>query len=320
MTTVSKETSSGSTVVCEDRRPTNTCKIGNVVITFNSISEDNDGFVNMTIGSGGSWNSLYTKDGLKVRLPVNMSLGSTIGVDGNINFTGTTIGHNSTSFYLNFTEENKDDDIAAGSVFSMVLSHNSDNEVEVTTLTGAHETFTDPADTSDYVVGRVYSDLATLVELNGQSSDQRDAVVTYSGSEAYGQLFLSTVDTTVGSGATNAGIVTVKDTEVSTTSTKNLIVVGGSCINTVARDLLGSSSDLCGADFTSKTKVGSGQFLIQSFTNPWASSKIALLVAGYEASDTKNAATYLRTQTGIDTTVNKKYIGTSASQATLQVS
>ncbi|GAH93229.1 unnamed protein product [marine sediment metagenome] len=43
-----------------------------------------------------------------------------------------------------------------------------------------------------------------------------------------------------------------------------------------------------------------------------------MLVAGYEREDTVNAATYLR-NIGVDTTVGKTYIGTTATQATLQV-
>ncbi|MCK9570608.1 hypothetical protein M0R72_16790, partial [Candidatus Pacearchaeota archaeon] len=103
--------------------------------------------------------------------------------------------------------------------------------------------------------------------------------------------------------------------EVSSVSSKNLIVVGGSCINSVAANLLGAA---CGADFTEKTGVGSGQFLIQSIASPYSTGKIALVVAGFEAADTVNAATYLRTQT-VDTTAGKKYKGSSATSAELMV-
>ena len=72
----------------------------------------------------------------------------------------------------------------------------------------------------------------------------------------------------------------------------------------------------CGSAWTTATSVGSGQFLIQSFARD--SGRIALLVAGYDAADTVNAATYLRTKT-VDTTATKKYIGTSSTSATLQV-
>ncbi|MBU2504073.1 MAG: hypothetical protein KJ879_03430, partial [Nanoarchaeota archaeon] len=69
--------------------------------------------------------------------------------------------------------------------------------------------------------------------------------------------------------------------------------------------------------WTSATGVGAGQFVIQSFANPNASGKVALLVAGYEREDTVNAATYLRNRPAgeIDTTVGKKYTGTTATAA-----
>jgi hypothetical protein len=121
--------------------------------------------------------------------------------------------------------------------------------------------------------------------------------------------------TTTAGGATQLGDVLVKDSEVSSVSSKNLIVVGGSCINSVAASLLGST---CGSDFTDKTGVGSGQFLIQSMASTYSTGKVALVVAGYEAADTVNAATYLRNQV-VDTTAGKKYKGTSATSAELQV-
>ncbi|OGI11596.1 hypothetical protein A3K64_01765 [Candidatus Micrarchaeota archaeon RBG_16_36_9] len=132
-------------------------------------------------------------------------------------------------------------------------------------------------------------------------------------------IYVSTGDLVVSStsgSSTQLGDVLVKDSEVSSVSSKNLIVVGGSCINSVAASLLGGA--LCSADFTTKTGIGSGQFLIQSLASTYSSGKTALLVSGYEAADTVNAATYLRTKT-VDTTVGKKYKGTSATTAELVV-
>jgi len=106
----------------------------------------------------------------------------------------------------------------------------------------------------------------------------------------------------------------VKDSEASSVSGKNLIVVGGSCINSVAASIVGGS--LCGSSFTSATGVGTGQFLIQSVASPLNADKVALLVAGYEAADTQAASAYLRTQT-VDTTVGKKGIGTTGVAGTI---
>ena len=74
----------------------------------------------------------------------------------------------------------------------------------------------------------------------------------------------------------------------------------------------------CGAGFTDKTGVGSGQFLIESVGDKYTTGKVALVVAGYDVSDTVNAAKYLRTQT-VDTTAGKKYKGTTSTSAELVV-
>ena len=154
--------------------------------------------------------------------------------------------------------------------------------------------------------------------MNADDSDQKTVEVSYPKSQVYANLYvgsegsLVTSGTTAG-GSTQLGDVLVKDSEVSSVSSKNLIVVGGSCINSVAASLVGGAK--CGSAWTTETGVGSGQFLIQSFDR---SGKVALLVAGYDAADTVNAATYLRTKT-VDTAVGKKYLGTSSTSAQLQV-
>jgi len=86
------------------------------------------------------------------------------------------------------------------------------------------------------------------------------------------------------------GSIIVKDTEVSSVSSKNLIVVGGSCINTVAAKLLGVPEHTCGEAFTVATGVGAGSSWIEQYTSPYNSEKVALLVAGFEAADTTSAA------------------------------
>jgi len=115
------------------------------------------------------------------------------------------------------------------------------------------------------------------------------------------------------------GSVPVTDAEVSSVQSKNLVVVGGSCINSVAATLVGGA--YCGSAWTTATNVGSGQWMIRSYQNPNASSKVALLVAGYEGADTVKAATYLKNkpQGDIDTTVGSVYIGSTTTQATASV-
>lgn len=158
----------------------------------------------------------------------------------------------------------------------------------------------------------------TYVLRDQTDSNQYVMRFTYPDEQMYANVYFAevgaSISVTAGGGL---GDVLVTDSEVSSVSSKNLIVVGGSCINSVAANLVGGA--FCGAGWTDETEVGSGQFLIQSFGDAYATGKIALLVAGYDVADTVNAATFLRTQT-VDTTAGNKYIGTTGTQATLQVS
>jgi hypothetical protein len=159
----------------------------------------------------------------------------------------------------------------------------------------------------------------TLMMRDDDDSDQSSMVITYPDIQAEAVVYVAAEDASItssssSSAAVQLGDILVKDSEVSSVATKNLIVVGGSCINSAAASLIGEPA--CGADFTTATGVGSGQFLIKSYASSDLTSKMALLVAGYDAADTVNAAKYLRTQT-VDT--SSEYKGTSATSAELVV-
>jgi len=162
----------------------------------------------------------------------------------------------------------------------------------------------------------------TLATTDASTSSQKTVKISYPLQQVYAQLYVGAVDSTVvggtvSGGSAQLGNVLYKDSEVSSASTKNLIIVGGSCINSAAAALVGGAK--CDADWTTATGVGSGQFLIQSFGSSEQSltSGIALLVAGYEGTETVNAATYLVNQKP-DVSAGKKWIGTSSTSATLQ--
>lgn len=157
----------------------------------------------------------------------------------------------------------------------------------------------------------------TVVTRDGTTSDQKTATISYPDEQVYAQVYASedTASIVAGgstggaTGASSLGSVSVKDSEVSSVATKNLIVVGGSCVNTVAAELLGVSSRTCGEDFTTKTGVGSGQYLIQTFAR--TGGKVATLVAGFNAGDTTTAAKALTTSV-VDTTSGTKYTGSTS--------
>lgn len=159
----------------------------------------------------------------------------------------------------------------------------------------------------------------TIVTTDRSQSSQYSADIEYPEEQVYAEIYVAEDSATItpgssGSGtATPLGEVLVKDSEVSSVSSKNLIVIGGSCINSAAATLVGGS--YCGADWTDNTNVGSGEFLIKSYSgSKIAPNKIALLVAGYNVDDTSNAVKYLKNQKP-DT--SKTYKGTSSTSAEL---
>ena len=257
-------------------------------------------------------NLLVSKEGLQMRLPV--SAGVTVG-DGNINLNSTT---QPTTFVMNFTEENDNDQIGSGSSFQVTLGFDAGDGTEPKSVAGV--TLLEKEDDSDVDVGYVSSPLATKLELNSPSDGLGDLSITYGGSESFADVFLSEVGSVSGGGG-STGSLSVSDSLVSSVSGKNLIVVGGGCINTVAASLLGSTTPLCGPNWEAVTNVGAGSFLIQTFDNPWdTGSKIATLVAGYNQLDTGNAAKYLTTQSVDVGMAGKKLVGTTATSATLVTS
>ncbi len=247
--------------------------------------------------------------------------------DGASDVAGSMVGHNNTEWYLTMDGEDKDDNIAGGVLFEARLNHNSQNEVTVDQLNTTTQTFAGTGGVRGLELGDtkvyqtyVYDDIATRI-LHYTDPDQDRAEVYYpSGkSESYAEVFLKSATATV-TGATNGstgsikelGNVYFKDNEASKFDGKNLIVVGGSCVNKLASELLGGAG--CGQSFEDATGVGTGNFLIQTFSR--SNDKVATLVAGYNVDDTRNAAKVLTTAT-VDTTASKKYKSTSATTVEL---
>ncbi|MEM4625519.1 MAG: hypothetical protein QXJ28_02025 [Candidatus Pacearchaeota archaeon] len=296
---------SGQTI-CEDlddvtRR---TCTIGNVILTVNSVQHTpgGDSIVNLSIGSGGSFNKLYTAEGLMMYLPYEASVTSTAN-KGSLNVTGTT-----DRWMLWLAEESKEGTLESRYFHLNISSSGSTSRKATVSQVGEVNTSLETAQSSKIYESYIYSDLATKILHDQTNSDQYSAEVEYHGGQVYANLFLAAPTAEFG-GEVSTTIVPVTDSEVSSVSSKNLIVVGGSCINSVAANLINAPA--CGVEWTARTGVGAGEFLIQTFESPYTPGKVATLVAGYEASDTKNAANALVSKKP-EIAVGKKYKGNTA--------
>jgi hypothetical protein len=299
-----------------DAKETDTVSIGNVELTVGAIDKADKSVVITGANTGTRFNTLFSKEGLKVYLPWENTVNAT--TQGAIDLSGDgPTGANETAFHLTFDEEDKNENVAGGTEFYAILNENSAGpEASVPTISGFSSTAEEVEGTDKYR-SIIYSDLATEY-LHDKSGDVYTVKFFYHGSESYADVFITSPEATVTGGtsgttstSTYDGVV-VTDNEVAKVSTKNLIVVGGSCVNTAAASLVGGN--YCGSEWTDMTGVASGEFLIKGYAagDQTLTSGLALLVAGYNKEDTVNAATYLMKQT-VDT--SKAYKGTSATSA-----
>lgn len=186
------------------------------------------------------------------------------------------------------------------SVFKISLGNTTTDIADTVALTTGWQT--DPEDSNKRLFMTTYG--AHIEETNPDSSPVT-IEVTIPENVVEPLVYMTSGEVSVSSGGTGAGkVLVVTDKEVDTVKEMNLVVVGGSCINTVAADLLGSNSPLCGEGFSAKTNVGAGGYIIQVLASPYAaadSGKVAMLVAGYHAADTLSAVA--RVKDGVTTDV-----------------
>jgi hypothetical protein len=153
--------------------------------------------------------------------------------------------------------------------------------------------------TTDSNVRQAITRYGTFVQYD--SADNDKVTIAYPDEQMYADVLLVVEGAEVTAGSSGGsvaslGSVAILDSELATASAKNLLVIGGGCINTVAAKILGSTSPICGADFTAKTNISAGQFLIKVVDAAEAggtAGKVAMLVSGYEGADTRKAVTLI---------------------------
>jgi len=256
-----------------------------------SIGQVNDTMVYLKFAASSgtlSYNTAVSEEGLKVTLPAK---------------TADATNDAAAGITVTFTEADKDGDVGEGMPFTALVKATSNDKLHVSSDNVTTEEYSD-----EKFFGYVVSDLATKITTD-ESADEYDFDIEYYGAEVSGQVMVVGGAATVSGGTNTLGNILVKDTEVSSVATKNLIVVGGSCINSAAAALVGGTK--CGASWTTATGIGSGQFLIKGYDDSTITTGLALLVAGYDAEDTVKATTYL-TNKVVDT--SKAYKGTTSTE------
>jgi len=299
----------------KDKKADDIITMGKIELTIKQIIKE-DKIVSMQLGGDSTFDRIYTTGGLGIWLPKNATLDDVKmardGGEPGIIFNNSA--RETEEWTLMMSEEDKDGNLGAGRVINVTLGHSS-NEAEPTEVEPSlgsdywsASAYKEVGSSTNVYEGYIWSDLGTKVKITKPTSGQNNVEITYYCGQSYGQILLTAPETVVSGGnvTTEIGSVTKKDTELTATDkAKNLVVVGGSCINTVAAKLLGSDTPICTADFTTKTStstktgIGKDQFLVEVFNNPYASGKVAMLVAGWEAVDTKGAVAHVTKESPI---------------------
>ncbi len=270
-----------------------------------------NGYTDITITyshAGEMWN--FSGTGQTTRT-INTTLGAsssgTLTVGQFIyNVTGSTT--NNTVLYLTnpeggniadpalFLIEEKDDNAAYhGAVITFEgggTSTNGDGVSDYSRTWGADATWDSVALASNSNKAKDADLFGTIALLDSTDSDQKLLTISYPDEQIFAQLYGAAEGAVISGGGGGGGsglLVAVSDSEIDSVKDKNLIIVGGSCVNKAAAKVLESDVPLCGADFTAKTLTGTGQYIIKTVKSPYNAEKIAVLVAGYEAVDTQNA-------------------------------
>ncbi|MBU0467424.1 MAG: hypothetical protein ABIG37_01990 [Nanoarchaeota archaeon] len=327
----------------ENKKDGDIVTIGNVELTILHVSHGLDAnsvdkFVDIAAGSGVTFNRIYTAGGLGIWLPINSTSGDDCdplqyGASSNnwgVLINGSDAGslvaqttNRTSSWMLMMSEEDKDGNIGSGSLINVTLGWSS-SEAQVTEVTPdtagnggffySDGAYREIGTTNEYE-GYVASDLGTKVLFRKPTSGAKSAEITYHCSQMYANIFVTAPEASIEAGTSSSGggtVVVVKDNEVSSMSGNNLVVVGGSCINAAAAKILGSDTPLCGEDFTAKTNVDAGKYLIKAVASPYNSAKVAVLVAGYEAAETKLAVAKLKESHATDIGTEAVYPQTAA--------
>ncbi len=181
------------TTIKDDAKIADVVTIGNVQLAIGAIKRSAENTVVLTAGTSCSFNTLYSKEGLRVYLPWTDNTNAS-GVAGA--FWDST---NQTIFNIVFSEEDKDGNTGKGKNITAVLGWNSAStpEAYVVDVEGESVTFTEEGENTKNWVSYVYSSLATKLILD-KSGDQYELTLVYHGGESLGELTIGSIDNNSG--------------------------------------------------------------------------------------------------------------------------
>ncbi|GAG30775.1 unnamed protein product, partial [marine sediment metagenome] len=239
-----------------------------VTLTIGTIEYSSGGGQNVTLtgGTNVNFNSIFTKGGLKVYLPWEGN--GTLGSLGSINYSATpamdSVGHSVTSFHLFFDGENEDDDLESGDQFNVTIDDTTSGTIKLY-VTEVNQAGTAGAngkkvETNEYET--YITDDPVAPRIMHYTAEDDDYVEIYypaasnGESETYAQVWLTEALSVTG----EVGSMVFTDAEKTSWQSRDVILVGGSCINSATATALGVAYPTCEDAFTTATGIGDGQY------------------------------------------------------------
>ena len=254
-------------------------KIGGQTFNFaaNGTGCPKNGAINLTDTTLNGYTQYSSGDSLGVYMRTkNNALITVVDVDN----TNTSVG-----WTINVTvdDTSRMNTLATAQSTYYTFAVDSSYDIDATVHATDRPTYwQDNPDNDREVIG--YDLFGTKVLQSSPSSGSKTVTWSIPSTQAEALLFVTsgaTSSTVIGGELALVQVVdaTRLDSEVSSVSAQNLIVVGGPCVNSVAATLLGNPAD-CAEGFSP------GKARIKMFDN---GANLAMLVAGYSGEDTRLA-------------------------------
>ncbi len=263
----------------------------NIVIDGNTITYDINGTAN------------YTVENIKLGRVTYEVNASTNGTDAFISIKGIVANGNIITNPSVILVEEEDNNNVKNAVIVPAEAPAPDYKVTFDApIMTADTKWTDVPTANDDVTA--YLDYyGTYAEYDTSSSDHHVVTIWYPDTQVTAQVAIGPNPQFGGTSSANAEItfpalagtgIGVLDTEAAPyKGTKNLILVGGPYVNSLVAELAQAGKTPTKEEWRAKLQ---GKAIIQEIDNPFGGDKIAIIVAGWSAQDTREAAMVLATK------------------------
>jgi len=127
--------------------------------------------------------------------------------------------------------------------------------------------------------------------------------------------------TTTGGAGTMSGVPVAKlDIEITDAKAQNLILVGGTAVNKLTAEVLGVTYPTYDIAAGAALGIAANQATLKLVENAFGGTNVALIVAGWEAADTRNAANVLKDYSAYSATLTGKQVVVTSTAGTITLS